>query len=80
MPLILIESCDDFEQLLFYIFVLLSIQKLGPGTILNLLFPPMAAILENGCIFGTINAKCMLKVMIESSDDVEQLLFWECIS
>ena len=33
----------------------------------------MAAILKNGCIFGTIDAKCMLKVMIESSDNLEQL-------
>ena len=40
----------------------------------------MAAISKNDCIFGTINAKCMLKVMIESYDDFEQLLFWAFIS
>ena len=40
----------------------------------------MAAILKNGCILGTINAKCMLKVLIESFDDFEQLFFWAFIS
>jgi len=28
--------------------------------------------LGNGCNFGTINATCMLLVLIESSDDFEQ--------
>ena len=80
MPLVLIESSEDFEQLLFYKFILVYIQKLEPQTILNLQFSPMAAILKNGCIFGTIDAKGMLKVTIESSDDFEQLLFWAFIS
>ena len=80
MPLVLIESSDDFEQLLFFKFIPVYIQKLELRTILNLQFSPMAAIWKNGCIFGTINAKCMLKVMIESNDDFEQFLFWAFIS
>ena len=79
MPLVLIESSKDFEQLLFYKFILVYIQKLEPRTILNLQFSHMAAILKNGCIFRTIDDKCLLKVMIESSDDFEQLLFWAFI-
>ena len=80
MSLVLIESSEDFEQLLFYKCILVYIQKLEPRTILNLQFSPMAAILKNCCIFGTIYAKSMLKVMIESSDDFEQLLFRAFIS
>ena len=34
---------------------------------------------ENGCTFGTINARCMLLVLIECSDDSEQLLFYKFI-
>ena len=80
MPLASKESSEDFEQQLFYKFILVYIQKLEPRTILNLQFSPMAAIWKNGCIFGTIDAKCMLKVMIENCDDFEQLLFWAFIS
>ena len=73
MSLVLIQNSDDFEQLSFNKFIHVYIEKLEPRTIINLQFSPMAAILKNGCIFGTIGDKCMLKVMIESSDDFEQL-------
>ena len=35
----------------------------------------MAAILKNDCNFETTNARCIPVVLIENSDDFEQLLF-----
>jgi len=56
---------------------LLPVHDIRPGTIFDLKFEPMAAILENGCYFETTNARCLLVVLIENSDDFEHLLFWE---
>ena len=41
----------------------------------HLQYTLMAAILKNGCIFGPNSARCTFIVLIESSDDFEQLLF-----
>ena len=41
----------------------------------HLQYTLMAAIVKNGCNFGTNSARCMFLVLIESSDDFEQLLF-----
>ena len=35
----------------------------------------MATILKNGCNFGSNSARCTFIVLIESSDDFEQLIF-----
>ena len=71
------QKKDDLEQLLSWKFDCYFLTKYGQEDIFHLQFEPMAAILEKCCIFLTTNARCIVIVLKENSDDFEDLLLWE---
>ena len=75
---VLIESFDGFEQLYSgHLSPNYSQSKAGDSFSIHfhLQYTPMAAILKNGCNFGTNSARCMFIDLIECSHDFQQLLF-----
>ena len=74
--IVLIGNSDDSEQPLFWkCSCYVPVYSTGPGRIFDLQLCPNGDHLGNGSNYGTINTRCMFLVLIESSDDVEQLVY-----